>query len=63
MSGVTTNENLRKRWNANRAKGSKLEVKTLTKFKKYYWEKLPESKIEKYYELRKKALAITAENK
>jgi hypothetical protein len=52
MRGVTTNENLRHKWNANRPKSERLEVGTLAKINYFYFGKLPESKIEKYHNLR-----------
>ena len=61
MKNVTANEKTRSRWNANLPKDFFIEVGGLAKFKHFYWSKLSVSRIEKYFELRKQALAMNLE--
>jgi len=60
MDNVTTNEKLRKRWNAkNRDERNKDQrVKACDKFRYIYLGKLPVSRIQRYHELREEAIAM-----
>ena len=61
LKNVTTNENIRKRWNASRDQGGAIQVTAAEKFKYFYWDKLPKSRIQRYHELKKEAV-VTAED-
>ena len=53
MDNVTTNEHLRKKWNAkNRASRANERIRPCDKFRYVYWGKLPISRIQRYHELR-----------
>lgn len=58
MDNVTTNEKIRKRWNAkNRDERNKDQrVKACDKFRYIYLGKLPVSRIQRYHELREEAI-------
>ena len=56
LKNVTTNENIRKRWNAKRV-GEGVRVTTRDKMRHFYWDKLQKSRIERYHELKAKAVA------
>jgi palmitoyltransferase ZDHHC9/14/18 len=55
LQNITSNENLRKKWNSRRArqgeKLSPLKVSFCEKLRYFYWEPLPESRIETYYKI------------
>ena len=63
MDNVTTNEKIRKRWNAkNRDERNKDQrVKACDKFRYIYLGKLPVSRIQRYHELREEAIAMAKE--
>jgi hypothetical protein len=48
MENITTNEKLRKKWNA-RNKDESLRVSSGDKLRHFYWDRLPPSKIERYF--------------
>ena len=48
MANVTTNENIRKRWNAKGNQNS-VQVSRKEKFRYFYWDKLEESRIQRYF--------------
>ena len=53
MENVTTNEQIRKKWNAkNVGERKDQRIKGCDKFKYMYWSKLPVSRIQRYHELR-----------
>jgi len=45
MKGTTTNESLRKRWNASRSADQQIQVDTNVKMRHFYWDPLPDSRI------------------
>jgi hypothetical protein len=46
MNNVTTNEKLRKKWNAGAAgKDNKFSASYCMKLKTYYWDAIPKSRI------------------
>lgn len=51
LNNVTTNESIRKKWNAKNKERGK-EVTTWAKLKAYYWDPLPESRLVAYFRLR-----------
>jgi palmitoyltransferase ZDHHC9/14/18 len=55
LQNITSNENLRKKWNSRRTrqgeKLSPLKVSFCQKLRYFYWEPLPESRIETYYKI------------
>jgi palmitoyltransferase ZDHHC9/14/18 len=55
LQNVTSNENLRKKWNSRRKRqGNKLspvDVSFCEKLRYFYWEPLPESRIEQYFKI------------
>ena len=63
MDNVTTNEQIRKKWNAkNRDERNKdKRVKGCDKFKFVYFAKLPVSRIQRYHELREDAISMARE--
>ena len=61
MKNVTTNENIRKKWNA-KGNAKSIQVSTKEKFKYFYWDKLEESRIEKYFKLRDQAVEMAKEH-
>jgi hypothetical protein len=63
MRGTTTNEELRHRWNATRPPEQRIKANTREKFHHFYWAQLPESRIEKFYQLRSKALKMKDEER
>lgn len=52
MSGTTTNEFIRQKWNATLSKEKQIQVSTRAKLHHLYWASLPESKVERFYRLR-----------
>ena len=54
MDNVTTNESIRKKWNANNRgdRDREQRVKACDKFHHVYFSKLPVSRIQRYHELR-----------
>ena len=53
MDNVTTNESIRKKWNAKNVEArNKDKVSTCDKFRYVYFDKLPVSRIQRYHELR-----------
>lgn len=63
MQGTTTNESIRQKWNANRPKEQQIKANSKAKIRHFYWGPLPESRVEKFYQLRQKALELKAEQK
>lgn len=55
LQNITSNENLRKKWNARRTRQgeqlSPLKVSFCEKLRYFYWEPLPESRIETYFKI------------
>jgi hypothetical protein len=47
LKNVTTNESIRKKWNAKQSEAE--TAGTTLKLKAYYWDPLPESRIVKYF--------------
>lgn len=62
MDNVTTNEQIRKKWNAkNKASRADQRIKACDKFKYVYFGKLPVSRIQRYHELRQQAIETAKE--
>jgi len=59
MNNVTTNEKIRKRWNAGASgKDSYFSASYCMKLKAYYWDRIPKSRIEEYFDIRNQAYNI-----
>lgn len=62
MGNVTTNEKIRKKWNAkNREERKDDRVKGCDKLRHFYFGKLPVSRIQRYHELRQQAIETARE--
>jgi len=59
LQNITSNENLRKRWNARHKTTN--EASWCQKLKYYYFEQTTESKIQKYYDIMGSTLLDTGE--
>ena len=53
MKNTTTNENLRKKWNAKQTVEVNEMISDKEKRNHFYFSKLPQSKIQRYFDLRK----------
>ena len=60
LKNVTTNENIRKRWNASRSQ-SDVQVTYWQRFKYFYMGRLAPSRIQSYFQLKRKAVAMAKE--
>ena len=58
MQNLTTNEKLRKKWNAKQTNAVNNLITDKQKFRYFYLEKLPTSRIQRYHELKQTALQI-----
>lgn len=59
---MTTNEQIRKKWNAKNREGNRARpIRCCDKFKFIYFGDLPVSRIKRYYELRQKAIDTARE--
>ena len=55
MGNVTTNEVLRNKWNAKQEKNFETLISNKEKLRYLYWAKLPRSRLEHFFSIRKEA--------
>ena len=64
MDNVTTNENIRKKWNAKNIEDrNKQRISKCDKLRHVYFDKLPVSRIQRYHELRQQAIEMAKERR
>ena len=64
MDNVTTNESIRKKWNAKNIEARKKDkISSWDKFRYVYLDKLPMSRIQRYHELREQAIEMAKERR
>ena len=64
MRNVTTNETIRKKWNAKKDRDS--NATSVTNWQKYrylYWEPLPRSRLGHYFEIREETVKLARRSK